>query len=566
MADLKTKPKVPRMAGPPEQPGKKKKQNAPDKPQPAWLFPPADENPVLNPKPKTDETVMRETADREKALDYMQRRVHAVPDRPAPPAQLLTMIGIFLSEYGFNSTSRVFNTERKGRQHLTGYEHGVGEKIEKGTPSIEKIYRHWYKEWKATRVDETSSDESESESDDSSTSDAPAKAADVQMSSSDEDDSEASSDGFGGSDVEMIDTTKVPKKGTSIKKSSPTDASSSTSTSSDSDADDEKDAKPRPPSHLKATATRPTTAAMKPTAATLNNVLKRKTLASSDSSASEDSSDSSENERPSQAKKVKTLTTQTTAVMKAPLSSKKTSMTSTKSNKTPGDKVSTASSSSSSSSSSEPESDVQQAKAKKNSGYTKIAPADVALPASSSSEDNDSDEDSSSSSSDGGVPTKKQSPANVLRTTLTSSTERRSPPPDQRKSSTESSVTINGDSKKPSSDESPASSSSVTSSSSDSGSDKVSSPKKEPFKAPSKLAKKHQGAKPTALAELSSQADPDSHLSNAYIPNAYAEKAYQDLSVTRGKGFTKEKNKKKRGSYRGGAIDTQGGKSFKFDD
>jgi hypothetical protein len=28
---------------------KKKKKNAPDKPQPAWLFPPDEENPVLNP-------------------------------------------------------------------------------------------------------------------------------------------------------------------------------------------------------------------------------------------------------------------------------------------------------------------------------------------------------------------------------------------------------------------------------------------------------------------------------------------------------------------------------------
>jgi len=35
--------------------------------------------------------------------------------------------------------------------------------------------------------------------------------------------------------------------------------------------------------------------------------------------------------------------------------------------------------------------------------------------------------------------------------------------------------------------------------------------------------------------------------SNAYVPYDYADRAYQDLSVTKGKGFTKEKNKKKRG-------------------
>ncbi|KAI4528204.1 SRP40, C-terminal domain-containing protein, partial [Schizophyllum commune] len=34
----------------------------------------------------------------------------------------------------------------------------------------------------------------------------------------------------------------------------------------------------------------------------------------------------------------------------------------------------------------------------------------------------------------------------------------------------------------------------------------------------------------------------------------YGARAHQDLIVTRGAGFRKEKNKKKRGSYRGGEI------------
>lgn len=46
----------------------------------------------------------------------------------------------------------------------------------------------------------------------------------------------------------------------------------------------------------------------------------------------------------------------------------------------------------------------------------------------------------------------------------------------------------------------------------------------------------------------------------------YGARASRDLIVTRGKGFTKEKNKKKRGSYRGGAIDVYGSHSIKFDD
>jgi hypothetical protein len=36
--------------------------------------------------------------------------------------------------------------------------------------------------------------------------------------------------------------------------------------------------------------------------------------------------------------------------------------------------------------------------------------------------------------------------------------------------------------------------------------------------------------------------------------------------VTKGKGFTKEKNKGKRGSYRGGMIDVNGRNGIKFDD
>jgi hypothetical protein len=54
--------------------------------------------------------------------------------------------------------------------------------------------------------------------------------------------------------------------------------------------------------------------------------------------------------------------------------------------------------------------------------------------------------------------------------------------------------------------------------------------------------------------------------SNAYVSYDYADRAHQDLIVTRGKGFTKEKNKKKKGSYRGGPIDTAGGKGVKFED
>jgi hypothetical protein len=53
--------------------------------------------------------------------------------------------------------------------------------------------------------------------------------------------------------------------------------------------------------------------------------------------------------------------------------------------------------------------------------------------------------------------------------------------------------------------------------------------------------------------------------SNAYVSYDYAERAHRDLSVTKGKGFTKEKNKKKRGAYKGGIINTES-RGIKFDD
>ena len=49
------------------------------------------------------------------------------------------------------------------------------------------------------------------------------------------------------------------------------------------------------------------------------------------------------------------------------------------------------------------------------------------------------------------------------------------------------------------------------------------------------------------------------------IPSGYGAKAEEVLGAVRGKNFRHEKTKKKRGSYRGGAIDF-GVNSIKFDD
>lgn len=60
----------------------------------------------------------------------------------------------------------------------------------------------------------------------------------------------------------------------------------------------------------------------------------------------------------------------------------------------------------------------------------------------------------------------------------------------------------------------------------------------------------------------------DKFRSNRFTDNAHGwgQKAHEDLIVTKGKGFTKEKNKKKRGSYRGGFIDTGARNGIKFDE
>ncbi|KII89086.1 hypothetical protein PLICRDRAFT_109277, partial [Plicaturopsis crispa FD-325 SS-3] len=72
-----------------------------------------------------------------------------------------------------------------------------------------------------------------------------------------------------------------------------------------------------------------------------------------------------------------------------------------------------------------------------------------------------------------------------------------------------------------------------------------------------------QRIKPDAVLE---QAIQDNRYEARVGPsNDYGERAHRDLIVTRGAGFRKEKNKKKRGSYKGGEI-TMSSHSFKFTD
>jgi SRP40, C-terminal domain len=494
----KVKKKVP----PKPQSQQEKKKKGPSKPQPAWLFPPDEENPVLNPKEKSHAEVDKAIKEREKAVDYMQRRVHGVPDRLAPDPLLLTLIGIFLTDFGFNSTSRLFTNERQARQTLNGWEEALGKKIDKNTPKLEQIFRDWHRDWLVKQGDDTSSSDTSSEA------------------ASDED----SSSSRAGSDVDMQDApqpkpkkVKKPTKSTKVASTS----SSASSSGSDSDADDEKEntelkAEPLVKKVKQAIAAVPTVGAMV-------NKLKRKAPSSSSDSAS----DHAEEEKPAKIKKSKTESLVPTDAPKA----KGSKATKAK------EKAVTAKS-------------AKSAKGSKDV-KPKTPPVRAASPPSSSSDTSDSESDDADNSNP-----KQGAPLPPLRT-----------------ASSDSSATIDGDSKKPSTNASPSShshSSSSATSSSSSDSDAAAPPPSKkasppPTKAPK--AKKHTGAKLTPLAEKSRAADPEGHPSNRYHANSYADKAYQDLSVTRGKGFTKEKNKKKRGSYRGGAIDMNASSnSFKFED
>ncbi len=529
--------------------GKKKKEKhsktAADKPQPERLFTPDEHNLVLKP-----ESMSEEQDHLIKALNY---KSVTAPMKPPPPAQLLTLVGAFLTSYGLISASRSYTTEVAARAKLEAWKSGLGAKLPKGFPDLVNIYDHWYKEHgQRTKLDETSSDENgdhatvQAKQPKKSKKDSKAKVeADVTSSSGS---SSGSSSDDSGSDLEsegVVSTSKSTKKQASAPKpmktvtSSKSSSASMSSTSSDSDADDEKEA---PGAKLPSVT---------PTASNPINKLKRK-ASSSGSSSSEtdsesDSSSSDEAEAPPAKKTKATPVKKQSASVAAPVPNK------------PSEEPAINSSSSSSGSSSS-DSDDQ-------------TPANKALPTSPS--------DSSSSSSDSDAPAPAK-PSNST-TAKINKTRAATLPDDSLKSSTDSSATLDNPSAKKTS--SSDTSTSITSSSPSSPPPKLEAPSSQ------QVAKKRKrSASPTTSAapEASTPEGPPTQkptkkqpnerfsripadvkvdpklASNAYIPNDYADRAFKDLSVTKGKGFTKEKNKKKRGSYRGGVIDVEGSKSIKF--
>ncbi|KAL8710746.1 MAG: hypothetical protein Q9220_004764 [cf. Caloplaca sp. 1 TL-2023] len=455
------------------------------------------------------------------------------PVLDAPPKQLLTLIGAFLTSHGFHKTFHLYHFECLDRYKRHGWDSTIAEPLPEDFPNLVKIYDDWCKayeeqkqldETRSRGIDDKASDKRRQTVAAGNASAKPIEGTDVvkaehTSSSGSSDDSSESTD----SDTDMKDVVPLPK---SKKKKSLSPLTSSSS--SESEADDEMNtAGLGAPSRKSALDSQ------------INNLKRKKSPSLSSSS----DSSSSEGERaPKRAKKAGT---ESKIATKYTESSKEKTINQSKTTKKSSSKSSTSSSAASSSSASSSES---EASIKPISGV-KTAIKKSAL---SSSSETTSSSSSDSDTNEFAVPKLKPKQ-----------------PPLDSKISSDSSVTLvpptPRTAKKQPAASDPDSDTSTPTSTNSSSSDKKttaiaitpSAPKSKPIGPTSRFTRV-----PTTTTV------PPAFASNAYRPYDYADRAHQDLSVTKGKGFTKEKNKKKRGSYRGGVIDTQGGggRGIKFED
>ena len=545
----------------------KKAQKAP-KAQPAWLHVPEERNPVLNPQAVDAEKLAKDEADRKESLDYLNKRSVGVPfKKQPPPPLLLDLIGAFLTEYGFGGAGRLYTTEREARSKIDGWENTMGRKFPKSLPSLVIIFKEFNAKWEKEQDLSTSSSEDSDESNQQEVVEKGKKSSPkigksqkqaVESSSSG---SQQSSSEESDEDVDMKDapvktpiksaktvgriTKKSAKSSRSSSSSESSSAGSSLASSSDSDADDEKDVKP-----TKIASPKPKINGVQP-----------KVSSSSDNNSSSATESSSDSDIAVKQTKIEIIPkTADPKAAKALKSAVETPLPASES---------------SSSGSEEEEGD-------SSSGSGSVSGSGSEAESESKSE---SESDSNTSLKQLETKTLKEVPFPRLNGTLSS----------LRKNSTDSSNTINGDISKKgtaikSSDSSSASASTDTSSTSGSESDSDAPPPKPAAATPISQAKRKRSPSSTSTpatkklkAEDStskvvkaqnvpfSRIAPDTKVdpklaSNKYVPYDYAERAYRDLIVTKGKEFTKEKNKKKRGSYRGGTIDVNGRKGIKFDD
>ena len=233
-----------------EKPKKPRKKNAPDRPQPAWMFPPVEENPVLNPTPKSEERKLKDKDDHDEAIKFLKYKSVTTPVKPAPPALLLTLVGAFLSSYGFNSTSRIYNTELASRKKLDEWSVVIDEKLPKGYPDLVRIFKDGHILYEKIAEgyglgDKDLEDDGKNHSKKKSKkgeeeeveSKAPANEEDTSSSGSSDSGSDDGSSEEGGSEVEIGDATSTKVLSKDAKSRKRARSSSSSSSSSDSEAD-----------------------------------------------------------------------------------------------------------------------------------------------------------------------------------------------------------------------------------------------------------------------------------------------------------------------------------------
>ena len=506
------------------QTNKKKKKNAPDRPQPAWLFPPDEENPVLNPKQKSQEQLDKEVSERLEAIKFLRHKAVTAPVKPAPPTMLLTLIGGFLTSYGFNSTGRLFTLERNARKRLDGWDDEIGAKIPKAMPDLVKIYKQWYKDWQDAKADDDSDKEVVASSVEKAS--GPTKS-DKESNKTIEPVEETSSSG---SDSGIHEDYGPKVNGKKQRRKSP-----STSTS-ESDADDEKGITKAP--------------SPQPKVERFGKGLKRKTVEETAQSISESDSDfDSDSDRAARARKKQRNGKENEAIKERA----KNTVSSAIQPKQVNEKL------------------VVATKAK-----SALSSDSASSSCSESSSSNESDAVATTNTN--GVTTGATAPLPSL---------------SNRTSSADSSTTMDAifptkpEVQVGASDASPSSSSNSSSSSSSSSSPaplKITNPRKASKRkrsispnpvnttkandsaiqdAPAvksnaetseKTAKRAKKDKSIAKTSVPFKRIPENQVidprlaSNAYVPYDYAHKAHEDLSVTKGKGFTMEKNKKKRGA------------------
>ncbi|TVY29448.1 Nucleolar and coiled-body phosphoprotein [Lachnellula hyalina] len=501
-----------------------KRKNAPAKKQADWLFPssnPSSDKPASTSVPKSqNQDRSKNKEEKQLAKDLLKQRAGGASSKPAPPSQLVGLIGAFLSENEFASTTRAFRTESGSR--------GLAAEDVQNIPSLNTIYN----EWLQLKVLDTPADSKAAVGENGKvTKKRKDKQAKVEKNKAKVQESS------GASDVEMTD---APPTKVSVKRS-PSLSSSASSSSSDSDADDEKES--------------PTTKTPSPKPKPKG--LKRKAVSSSSESSTSGPDSSSEEEAP-KVKKVKT---------KANSPSSSESSTSSSESDSSSDEAKVVKSSSSKSESSS--SDTGSSSDEEGSDTKKVAQTS----SSSESDSSESESDSSSNSIAQNIPL----PASDSDSS-DSSSESDSDSTSSKKGAlnSESSATLSDGAKK--STTSSSGSSSDSSSSNDSDEEPkskkvaksvvtVTERKLSPPLPPDPIIKKPFRKTNVPFSRISSDIKVDERLaSNAYVPYDYAQKAHEDLIVTKGKGFTKEKNKKKRGSYRGGYIDVEGKKGIKFED